>query len=250
MANSPLLKLPGLLLVASLALLVGCSAIQRKFLFYPSHHHRDNGLTPWIKDGQVIGYSRQVSGPKNVWLMLHGNGGQAADRVYALPSFSDEDSVFILEYPGYGVRAGEPSKEAFDAAAVEAYALLRKTFPSTPVCVAGESIGTGPASMLANQPHPPEKIVLVVPFDNLKSVASDHLPWAPVGLILGKSWDNVLSLSSYKGPVEIFGAEEDTVIPIAHAENLSRSLPSAKFHRVPGGHNEWSQGNRVQFRNP
>ena len=26
--------------------LTGCPAIQRKFLFYPTHHHRDNGLTP------------------------------------------------------------------------------------------------------------------------------------------------------------------------------------------------------------
>ncbi|HEY4246780.1 MAG TPA: hypothetical protein VGM64_07985 [Lacunisphaera sp.] len=245
-------KKPLLLLGFALALigLTGCSAIQRKFLFYPTHHHRDNGLTPWLHDGKLIGYSRLVAAPKNVWLMLHGNGGQAADRAYALPSFSAQDSIFIMEYPGYGARDGEPSQAAFNGAATEAYNLLRKKFPTTPVCVVGESIGTGPASTLAAQAQPPDKIVLVVPFDTLKSVAADHFPFLPVGLILGDSCDNVQALSSYKGPVEIFGAEEDTIIPIKHAEQLSRSLPSAKFHRIPGGHNEWWTDERVEIRNP
>ncbi len=240
------------LLFLGLALLslAGCSAIQRKFLFYPTHHHRDNGLTPWLHDGNLIGYSRPVTAPKNVWLMLHGNGGQAADRAYALPCFSAQDSVFIMEYPGYGARDGEPSKASFDAAAAEAYGLLRNTFPATPICVMGESIGTGPASTLADQAQPPDKILLVVPFDNLKSVAADHFPFLPVGLILGDSWDNVQALSRYKGPMEIFGAEEDTIIPIKHAEHLSRSLPLAKFHRIPGGHNEWWTDERVEIRNP
>jgi len=52
------------------------------------------------------------------------------------------------------------------AAAAAAYALLRKTFPATPICVIGESIGSGPACMLANQSPPPDKVVLVVPSTN------------------------------------------------------------------------------------
>ncbi len=245
-------KIPVLLLGFALGLiaLAGCSAIQRKFLFYPTHHHRDNGLTPWLHDGKLIGYSQPVASPKNVWLMLHGNGGQAADRAYALPCFSVQDSVFIMEYPGYGARDGVPSQATFDAAAAEAYGVLKKTYPTLPVCVVGESIGTGPASTLAGQAQPPDKIVLVVPFDNLKSVAADHFPFLPVGLILGESWDNVQSLSAYKGPIDIFGAVEDTIIPIKHAEQLSRSLPTAKFHRIPGGHNEWWTDERVEIRNP
>lgn len=246
MKKSPLLFVAFALGLVALA---GCSVIQRKFLFYPTHHHRDNGLTPWLRDGKLIGYSRPATRPKNIWLMLHGNGGQAADRAYALPCFSTQDSIFILEYPGYGSRAGVPSKAAFDAAAAEAYDVLRKTFPTRPVCVVGESIGTGPASTLAGQTQPPDKIVLVVPFDNLKSVAADHFPFLPVGLILGDSWDNVRALSHYQGPIEIFGAAADTIIPIKHAEQLGRRLPAAKFHRIPGGHNEWWTDDRVTIRN-
>lgn len=250
MKKPKLMNLLVLFLGAYVLLAVGCAVMQRKLLFFPSHHHLDTGLTAWKKEGRIIGYSRQVPAPQNVWLMLHGNAGQAADRAYAIPSFSARDSVFILEYPGYGAREGKPSKTSLDAAAAEAFLLLRNTFPKTPICVMAESIGSGPACALANQPQPPEKIVLVVPFDTLQSAAADHFPFLPVGLILRENWDNIRSLSGYKGPVEIFGAQEDTIIPIRHAKKLADSLPSAKFHIIPGGHNDWTEQGRVEIRNP
>ena len=242
-------KLPAIAVTMGIFLFAGCATIQRKLLFYPSHHAQTNGLAAWEESGKIIGFSRQVPAPKNIWLMIHGNGGQATDRAYAIPCFSAQDSVFILEYPGYGNREGLPSKSAFDAAAAAAYLLLRNTFPQTPVCIVGESIGSGPACTLANQLHPPDKIVLVVPFDTLKSVAADHLPFFPVGLILGESWDNIYSLSTYEGPVEIFAAEQDTVIPIIHAERLSAHVPSVKFHRISGNHNDWSKPTKVSIEN-
>lgn len=233
-----------------LFLLGGCAAVQRKFLFFPTHHDRTNGLTAWENQGRVIGFSRPVAAPENVWLIVHGNGGQAADRVFALPCFSPRDAVFILEYPGYGGRPGEPSKAAFEAAAEEAYRSLRTTFPNAPVCVVGESLGSGPASLLAKQPRPPDKMVLVVPFDDLTRVAAHHVAWLPVGVVLGPTWNNVLSLAGYRGPVEIFGAIDDTVIPIEHARNLAANVAGAKYHEIPGAHNDWARGGAVTFRNP
>jgi pimeloyl-ACP methyl ester carboxylesterase len=230
--------------------LIGCSTVRRKLLFFPSHHTQNNGLTAWKSHGEIIGYARQVPAPENVWLMLHGNGGQAADRVYALPCFSGRDSVFILEYPGYGLRKGKPSRTSLDASAKEAYQLLRNAFPTNPVCVVGESIGTGPTCMLATQSQQPNKIMLIVPFDELVSVAADHAPYLPVGLILGSTWDNIRSLSGYTGPVEIVAALEDRVIKIEHAKKLANAVPLAKFRLIAGGHNDWSTPGRVQIRNP
>lgn len=227
----------------------GCSLIERKLLFYPTHNDHDNGLTPWIKNGEIIGYSRNVESPKNVWLMLHGNAGQASDRIYAVPCFSSEDSVFILEYPGYGKRKGVPSKETFDQSAREAYFFLRETYPHIPVCVAAESIGSGPASYVASLPQKPNKLVLIVPFDRLSSVAEYHFPSMLVRLILSDNWDNVDVLSNFKGPIEIFGAEEDTVIPISHAKALAATLPGSKLIIINGGHNDWSYDGRVKIRN-
>jgi uncharacterized protein len=228
---------------------VACSAIERRLLFYPTHRPYDNSLTPWVRNGEVIGCSRKVEWPKNVWLMLHGNAGQASDRLYAVPSFSPEDFVYILEYPGYGNRKGTPSKEAFDRAAKEAYEFLRETHPNVPVCVAAESIGSGPASTLSNLARPPDKFVFIVPFENLSLVAEDHFPAFLVRLILKDNWDNAKALSNYKGPVDVIGAETDTVIPVRHAKALAAAILQSKLTIIPGGHNDWSLGGRVNIRN-
>ena len=239
-----------LLISITLLGMAGCSLLERKLLFYPTHHPHNNSLAPWIIDGQTIGYSRQVENPMNVWLMIHGNGGQSSDRIYAVSSFSESDSVFILEYPGYGIRKGVPSMKSFNRAANEAYALLRSTYPNTPVCIAAESIGSGPALSLAGLDKKPEKFVLLVPFDKLSSVAEEHFPSFIVWLILRDNWNNVEALSKYNGPIDIFGAEADVVIPVNHAKALAASYPGSKMVIIRGGHNEWSNDERVKIRNP
>ena len=182
--------------------------------------------------------------------MLHGNAGQASDRTYALPCFSDEDAVYILEYPGYGNRDGVPSQAVFNRAAEEAFILLRRTYSDIPVCVAAESIGSGPGSYLATLSDKPDKLVLIVPFDRLSLVAEEHFPAVLVRLILKSDWDNIASLSDYTGPIDIFGAESDTVIPLQHARALAASVPGSRLLVVDGGHNDWSTRSRVQIRNP
>jgi pimeloyl-ACP methyl ester carboxylesterase len=237
-------------LVAVLFLIIGCSTAEKKLLFFPTHESEENGLTPWVHDSELIGYSREVESPKNIWLMLHGNGGQASSRAYAISCFSTSDSVFILEYPGYGARKGSPSKRSFNRAAKEAYLYIRETYPGLPVCVAGESIGTGPASFLADLDQPPDKLVLLVPFDKLSLVAREQFPPLLVSLLLRSDWDNVEALSDYEGPIDIYAAEDDSIIPLVHAEALAEALPMSRLMIVEGGHNDWAHGDQVNIRNP
>lgn len=244
----PLIRILLLCAASYLALLIGCALFQRKLLYMPSHHHENNGLSEWRQGGQLIGYSRQVQSPKAVWLFLHGNAGQASDRIYVLPSFPVEDSVYILEYPGYGSRPGSPSMSSFNLAARQAYDLLRVQFPNTPVCVAAESIGCGPASTLAMNPLPPEKIVLILPFDTLANVAAGHYPFLPARLLLRDNWDNITALRGYKGQLELYGARADTIIPISRAKALADSKPSAIFHTIDGDHNDWADGGKVKIK--
>lgn len=229
---------------------VGCSSLARKLLFYPTHRPHDNSLTPWLSNGETIGYARETVSPKNVWLMLHGNAGQASDRLYAVPNFAPEDSVYILEYPGYGSRTGVPSQESLNRAALEAYLLLRESYPHLPVCVAAESIGAGPAASLATLSQPPNKLVLIVPFDKLSLVAKDYFPAFLVDWMLQDNWDNVEALANYQGPIEIFAAEADTIIPVRHAKALAAAIPKAKMTIIGGDHNDWSYQGRVTIRNP
>jgi len=238
------------LLLLGVLTIFGCQAVVRSALFFPTHEPEDPGLTPWMKDGALIGFARTVPDPDNVWLMLHGNGGQASHRTYMLDHLSARDAFYVMEYPGYGSRPGNPSRASFDAAALSAYQLLRAQFPGKPLCVLGESLGSGPGSTLAHAAPPPDKFVFIVPFDVLKSVAHDHVPYLPTSLILGGSWNNIESLAGYAGPIEVFGAEGDPIIGVAHARNLAASRPQARFHLLPGGHMDWVQQPQVQIRNP
>jgi pimeloyl-ACP methyl ester carboxylesterase len=220
---------------------------QRSMLYFPSHAAPATTLTPWTDGGGTIGYCREVREPRTIWLMMHGNAGQAADRDYVLPRLSGQDSLYVLEYPGYGSREGSPSMDSINQAASEAYQLLRSRNTNTPVCVLAESIGSGPACALAREKNPPDKIVLVVPFDTLANVASKHFPILPVRLLLQDTWDNVESLKKYSGPVDIFGALEDSIIPMAHAKALASQIPNARFVEITGGHNDWSENPQVKI---
>jgi hypothetical protein len=75
----------------------------------------------------------------------------------------------------------------------------------------------------------------------LSLVAGDHFPSLLVSLILKDEWDNIAALLKYKGPVEIVGAKDDTLVPVAHARALAASTPTSKFVLISGGHNDWSQ---------
>ncbi len=220
---------------------------QRSMLYFPSHHAPVGQLAPWQDGNRTIGYCREVTNAQAIWLMTHGNAGQASDRDYVLGRMSDRDSLYVLEYPGYGAREGAPSQNSMNRAASEAYRLLRAKHPGTPVCVLGESIGTGPACSLAREKVPPDKIVLAVPFDALASVAAGKFYFLPVRLMLFDRWNNVEALKDFAGPVEIFGAKGDVIIPVEHARELARRVPAAHFTEISGGHNDWSGNSQVKI---
>jgi pimeloyl-ACP methyl ester carboxylesterase len=240
-----------LLLAVLGAYAVVCVAVdlaQRELLYHPSHRAGQTQLEPWTEGGEVVGFCRRVPAPRRVWLMTHGNTGQASQRDYVLSRMDPGDSLFVLEYPGFGDRRGAPSRDSMNRAAAGAYGALRREYPALPLGLIGESIGSGPACFLASMSRPPDRIVLIVPFDTLESVASGHLPFLPVGAMLRDDWDNLRALRGYAGPVEIYGARDDRVIPVAHARNLAAHVQGAAYVEIEGGHNDWAASGRVRIR--
>ncbi len=246
-SQKPVVRMLVILVTLYILFLAAIFFGQRSLLYFPSHVAPTSELVAWTEGGQTIGYCREVPTPRTIWLMMHGNAGQAADRDYVLRRMSRHDSLYVLEYPGFGLRAGSPSRESMNAAAAAAYRLLRLQHPQTPVCVLGESIGSGPACALANEPTPPDKIVLVVPFDALANVAARRLPFLPVRYLLRDAWNNVESLSGCTTPVEIFAARHDTIIPFEHAQALANQVSAARLVEIDGSHNDWSDSNQVRL---
>lgn len=245
-----ILRLTLVALGAYCVVLIAYAAGQRKILYYPTHEPDDPSLPTWLREGRSIGCYRPGADTRTVWLMLHGNAGQAKHRAYALRFFPENQPVFILEYPGYGARPGSPSRESIDQAAQEAYLDLRARHPQARIGVVGESIGSGPACFLGSLENPPDKVILVTPFENLAAVAQGHFPFLPARWLLLDRWDNVEALRHYRGTVEIFAARRDEVIPVRHAQALARALPQAKLHLLDCEHNDWTASGGVQFRLP
>ncbi|MEM6911358.1 MAG: alpha/beta hydrolase [Verrucomicrobiota bacterium] len=222
-------------------LLAGCAAFQRQLLYFPTQKGNSPPIQTWKH-----GVTRPANEPQTIWLLLHGNAGQAQHRL-RYPCFPPDGALYILEYPGYGPRPGQPSRESFNRAAEEAYLELRKDHPGLPLIVVGESIGSGPACHLATLPTPPDKLILATPFDELARVAQNQIPLLPIRWILRDNWNNLEALRAYHGPLEIWIAENDRVIPPQHAETLAQSRPQAILNYLPGGHNDWSPQARFTY---
>ncbi|MDR3567792.1 MAG: hypothetical protein P4L43_07170 [Syntrophobacteraceae bacterium] len=242
---SPLLAI-ALSGAVAVLILPGYINISGYFLYFPTHHAPQTSLEPWRVRDVLAGYCRSVNDPAAVWLFCHGNGGQASERDYFLRCVADDAAVYLLEYPGYGARPGRTSMKSINRAALEALRELQLRYPGKIIGVVGESLGTGPASWLCSQPHPPGRLVLIVPFDNLLSVAREHFPYLPVGWLMRDGrWDNVAALRGYTGPVRIYAAQYDQVIAVHHARLLAAALPRAKYVEMACEHNTWMDGPRV-----
>ena len=237
-----------LLLTLAYILIAGAVYVfQRTLVFHPTHHDVETGMEPRWVDGRQIGYVRAAESPSGVWLVLHGNGGQAAHRDYLLQYVADDVTVYVMEYPGYGQRQGLATAQTFNDAAISAYASIRFQHGSIPMGVMGESIGSGPASLLSLVALTPEKIVLLVPFDQLHRVAGARFPWLPVKWLMRDQWNNVATLEKYTGPIEIYAARDDEVIPFKHAQALANALPGARLIEMSGGHSSWEFEDRFEL---
>ena len=50
-----------------------------------------------------------------------------------------------------------------------------------------------------------------------------------------------------RGPVDIFGARGDAIIPVKHAKALASQVAGAHFTQIEGGHNDWSENRQVKI---
>jgi len=188
------------------------------------------GLLPWRDaEGNRIGWQSKAGDPREVIILFHGNAGAALHRA-DYPSFlrGNARKFYILEYPGYADRPGEPGEKAMTAAAVQALEELSRSGAQN-IWVLGESIGTGVAcGAVRERPRLVQALVLITPFDSLVSAAQFHYPMLPVSLLIRHRFDSVANLRAYPGPVAFLLAEHDHTVPAQLGRALYESYPGVK----------------------
>lgn len=246
-----------LVIIYVLVCVWGC-AFQRRMIYFPTkltataaeQAAAQSGFSPWLnQSGQIIGWklaAKEVS--TGSVLVIHGNAGCAIDRSYlagpiheALPL-----DVYVLEFPGYGARAGSPSLASILAAAEEALGQLSS---DKPVYLVSESIGAGAAAHLAKLHSERVKgLAMFVPYDDLASVGQRAMPYLPVRLLLRDRYQPALWLKDYRGPIQFVLAGADEVIPTVFGRRLYdiyagpkklQIIPAARHNEVEEQSPQW-----------
>ena len=253
--KSLLFRLGRAVLLAYVVLLLLVAGCQNSILYHPQHGSEEDfiasarrrNIQPWRDaQGRLIGWHRPNPRAANRLVVFHGNAGCAIDRSHYIDAFESlgagaDWEVWILEYPGYGSRAGSVGKTAFIEAGRNAVRQLLAT-DSRPLHLLGESIGSGVACALAGEmPDRIAGLALVVPFARLQEVAREKFRWLPVGLLLRDKFDNIAALAAYRGRVAIVVADSDEVVGAAQGRKLHETYAGPKLLVVlPGaGHNSF-----------
>lgn len=241
----------------ALTLLLGLAAVagglllllflgQRRLLYFPTREDpataerlaRRLGLEPWNAGGRFQGWrAPHPSGAtRGRVLVFHGNAGSALDRVYfrdvlQAPGIGVPLEVRLVEYPGYGPRAGGPSERGLLEAALESLRASRRE--GGPVLVLGESLGSAVAALAAAAaPEAVDGLLLVTPLSSVPALARRHYPFLP-SFLVRDTFRADLALPSYRGRSAFLLAGRDEVV----FADLGRALHDA----YPGPKRLWVQ---------
>lgn len=243
-----------------LLLLLGGCAVQRRLLYFPTKLDVtaaktlavQEGFLPWLNsDGEIIGWRIPAPGTTaGSVLIVHGNAGCALNRGYIARPIHDAGGldVYVMEYPGYGVRRGSPSKPSWLQAADTAFAALPH---DKPIYVVSESIGTGVAAHLARtHASAVAGMVMFVPFDHLPSLAQSKMPILLPYFFLADRYVPAADMKEYRGPVKVVLGERDQIIPPEFGKRLFAACAGPKeLQIIPGaGHNDVAEQPAVWWR--
>lgn len=241
---------PALALVLGLITAAAAQAftmLQERLLYFPERAALAALVVPpwqpWPARDAFRGLLLAPAGPVRATVVVfHGNAGHAGHRVHYGAALAPLGLRTILaEYPGYGPRAGALGEESLVADAVQTIALARAQF-GAPLLVIGESLGAGvAAAAVARRPDAVDGLMLITPWDRLRSVATHHYPWLPVGWLLRDRYDSVRNLAAFRGPKLVVVAGSDAIVPPAFGRALAEALPGPKrLLTIEGaGHNDW-----------
>lgn len=177
-----------------------------------------------------------------VLLWTHGNAEDLGTLEPILELFSSQQiGVLGIDYPGYGLSSGLPS-EADCYEAIESglrFLVDDRKIAIERVVVVGQSVGSGPATWLAERYPEIRGLVLISPF------LSAFRAVTRVPLFPADRFPNLRRIRKVTCPLLVIHGEQDEVIPFNQGQRIHAAHPGEQkdFLALPGtGHNDlWAR---------
>lgn len=168
-----------------------------------------------LPEGPTLhGWLRPGTKPEHGLLLYFGGNAQEISRwmVYASKRYR-RWSVVSFNYRGFGHSEGTPGEAAFVADTLRIYDTLmtRTDIRTGPVVLMGLSMGTSVAVQLAAQ-RPVDGMILISPFDSIRTIAKERYPFAPVDWLLRHPFDSLVHAPGMRAPVLMLAGEQDRIV--------------------------------------
>lgn len=197
----------------------------------------------WFKNSagnNLNGWLFQSADPKaKIILFCHGNAGNIGHRLLLAKYLMEAGaSVFLFDYRSFGKSEGRTNLSGIinDAQSAFDYLVNEKKIPASQIVIYGESIGGGPASLLA-QKEAVSGLILDSCFTSLLHVAKKKVQIFniyPDFLAPIPAFDNISILRGKHPPLLIIHGKLDEVIPFSEAqENAEAASEPKEFAVLP-----------------
>ena len=200
---------------------------QRKLIYFPTGKIRHSyELLKLENEKETLEVIVLNPGENKALLYFGGNAEavvhNAVDFLTAFPLHT----VYLFNYRGYGGSSGQPTEEGIYSDALSLFDKVQEK--QAIISVMGRSLGSGAATYLASK-RPVEKMVLVSPYDSIKSVAQNKFPIYPIFLLLKDKYDSIGRVKEIQAKTIVLMAENDEVIPKKHSLRLISEFPTEQI---------------------
>jgi len=219
-----------LIFLGTLYLLL-CTALyflQEKLIFFPPLPVDDvyqsvshNEVRFMIDNEQLHGWRVEGDSAKKKTILYF--GGNAEDVVYLNFEAKEFDvrQCITFNHPGYGKSTGKPAQQSLYNNALEIYDLVLREYAvkAEDIIVVGRSLGSSVATYLAAN-RKVSGLVLITPFDSIKSIASNKYKFFPINYLLKHPFPTVEYIDKVSASVLMLSAVNDEIIADEHLQNL------------------------------
>ena len=162
----------------------------------------------------------EATSPHGLVIYFGGNAEEVSGHIHDAEAFAPW-SVAAFNYRGYGLSEGRPSETALvaDALVIRDWLAQREDIDPRRIVVLGRSLGSGVAVQLAAI-RPVRAVVLVSPYDSLRSLARKQYPFVPVSLLLRHPFDSLARAPGIETPLLVVAGERDRLVPPAFSRRL------------------------------